>query len=111
MVVRVPINAGTSPTPKTATIIACLRPCRSAYGPKTPEPIGRISSVTANEAYTAASDNVGTSDGKNTWLSVGATYRMMNRSNRSNDQPSTEAAAAATTCWRGTAATSGWGGA
>ena len=37
------------------------------------EPSGRISSVTAKEAYTAASESVGWLDGKNSAPTTGAT--------------------------------------
>ncbi len=45
-----PNDAVTTPTPTTATVMAPLRPCASAYEPNIAEPTGRISTVTANEA-------------------------------------------------------------
>ena len=86
------------PTPTTATIIARRRPLVSAMCPKRAEPTGRMSSVTAKEAYVAASDSVGLSLGKNSGAIVGATNSRMNRSNRSSDQPNVEARIATTPC-------------
>src|SRR5471032_57184 len=55
---KTPKSAVEIPTPTTARIIAPLRPCRSAYEPNHAEPSGRISRVTANDAYTAASESM-----------------------------------------------------
>ena len=62
------------------------------------EPSGRISSVTANDAYTAASDSIACSDGKNSLPITGATNSRINRSNRSSAHPMHEAVTAPSTC-------------
>ncbi|MCY1429096.1 hypothetical protein D9M71_450000 [compost metagenome] len=73
MVGNTPNSAVEIPTPTIDTISARLRPCLSAYAPKIAEPSGRTSKATANEAYTAASDSVGVSEGKNRRPMIGAT--------------------------------------